>query len=742
MPNSSSEFTIIVQGMDCANCARSVEAGVAQLPGVHSCELNFTTERLQVRGIISRAQVIQRVRDLGYEVAEGPTSRSEPGVASAPPNILMFMWARPATRLALIGAMLMLPGAILHELLGWEAQWIDALAIAALALTIVPVARGAWRGLIVSRGFNIHALMTIATVGAMFIGATIEAAMILVLFTIGEALEGYTATRARHAIKSLIEVVPPMAIRLDPAAGEQQVAVSALRIGDRILVRPGERIPIDGILYTGYSAVNQAPITGESRLVEKEPGAELFAGSINGEGSLEVTVTRLAEDTTIARMIRLVEEAQERRAPVQRFIDRFARSYTPAVILLALLVALVPPLFFNQPFWHGATESAGWLYRGLALLVVACPCALVISTPVTLVSAMSAAARSGVLIKGGIFLEQLSKLRAIAFDKTGTLTSGRPAVVALRAAACPAPTATALGHCTACDELLALAGAVERRSEHPLAHAITMASTARGLDAQLPRAEAVTALVGRGVSGQVGGRDVLVGSHRHFDSVISHDAAHCEAAHADAAGGYTPVMVSVGGEYCGTITLADTLRPTSREAVAQLRAQGLQALVMLTGDQRSTAERLASEVGVTELQAELLPAQKVAAVESLQRTYGSVAMVGDGINDTPALAAANVGIAIGGTSQAMETADVTLMSDDLRRIPFVIGLSRAAMECVRVNIALSILIKLIFLVLALLGQSSVWMAVLADTGTSLLVTLNGMRLLGYRSEEQAKLRRG
>jgi len=742
MLNNSSEFTIIVQGMDCANCARAVETGVAQLSGVQSCELNFTTERLQVRGTISREQVIQRVRDLGYEVAEGATLRSESRVAATPPTPPAFMWARPVTRLALMGAMLMLPGAILHELLGWEAPWIDALALAALALTIGPVVRGAWRGLIMNRGLNIHALMTIATIGAMFIGATIEAAMILVLFTIGEALEGYTATRARHVIKSLIEVVPPMAIRLDPSGGEQQVAVSTLRIGDRILVRPGERIPIDGLLHAGYSMVNQAPITGESRLIEKEPGAELFAGSINGEGSLEVTVTHLADDTTLARMIRLVEEAQERQAPVQRFIDRFARSYTPAVILLALLVALVPPLFFNQPFWHGATESSGWLYRALALLVVACPCALVISTPVTLVSAMSAAARSGVLIKGGLFLEQLSKLRAIAFDKTGTLTSGHPTVVALRAAACPATSATPLGHCAACDELLALAGAVERRSEHPLAHAITLASAARGLDTRLPRAEAVTALVGRGVSGQVGGRGVLVGSHRHFDSAISHDAAHCRAAHDDAAGGHTPVMVSVEGGYCGTITLADTLRPTSREAIAQLRAQGLQAVVMLTGDQRSTAERLASEVGVTELQAELLPAEKVAAVELLQRRYGSVAMVGDGINDTPALAAANVGIAIGGTSQAMETADVTLMSDDLRRIPFVIGLSRAAMECVKVNVALSILIKLVFLVLALLGQSSMWMAVLADTGTSLLVTLNGMRLLGYRSEEQAKLRRG
>ncbi|NTU84849.1 MAG: heavy metal translocating P-type ATPase [Chloroflexales bacterium] len=743
MPSNPTELTLTVKGMDCAGCARTVETGVARLDGVELCELSFATERLRVRGAVERETVVQRVRELGYEVAEPDSAPAAPSPAAAPaPGFLGFMWARAETRLALIGALLVMPGLILHELLGLDAPWAAGLAVLAMAITAWPIARSAWRSLVISRELTINALMTIAAVGAVVIGAYVEAGMVMVLFALGEALEGYTADRARQSIRSLMEVVPQTALRLHPSCCssgcEERVPVGELRVGDIIVVRPGERIPMDGTVHAGESAVNQAPITGESSLVEKEPGAEIFAGSINGEGSLEVEITRLAADTTISRMIRLVEEAQERRAPVQRIVDRFSRWYTPAVVALAAMVAVLPPLF-GQPFWNPSPEEFGWLYRGLALLVVACPCALVISTPASLVSALSAAARTGVLFKGGASLEALSKVRAVAFDKTGTLTAGRPAVVAVRAAACAGFGYEQIGHCDSCDEVLALANAVERRSEHPLAHAIVSASAGRGLDARYPTAEGVTALTGRGVAGVVAGREVLIGSHRHFDAAIPHDQRHCAAAAQDAASGYTPVFVSAGGAYLGTITVADTVRATSREAVSRLKALGLRAVVMLTGDQQATAERIAAEVGVTEVRAELLPAQKVAAVEALERQYGPVAMVGDGINDTPALAAATVGIAIGaahgGASQAMETADVTLMSDDLRRLPFAFGLSRAAMGTVAVNIALSIGIKLVFLALVLAGTGTMWMAVLADVGTSLLVTLNGMRLLAYRERE-------
>lgn len=752
MTTPSTDQTFMIKGMDCAGCARTIETGVAQLAGVDRCELSFTTERLRVQGSVSSATVVARIRDLGYQVAEPADHTTEqsslagletredrlPDVPRQPTRLLRFLWERRETRMALLGALLILPGLILHEILQLDVAWVDLLSLAALLLAGLPVARSAWRAITITRELNINVLMTIAAIGAVVIGAITEAGMVMVLFAIGEALEGYTATRARQAMRSLLEVVPASAVKISTTCcgdrSEARVPVGTLQVGDLVVVHPGERIPIDGAVRSGYSAVNQAPITGESRLIEKAPGDELFAGSINGEGALEVEVARPADDSLISRMVALVSEAQERRAPVERVIDRFARWYTPAVVAIALLVAVIPPLLLAQPFWNPADGSFGWLYRALALLVVACPCALVISTPASIVSALSAAARRGVLIKGGTAIESLSRIQAIAFDKTGTLTRGQPAVVAVRSVGCHNPS-DAADQCDACDELLALAHAVERRSEHPLAHAIVSAGSDRGLAARYPAAERVTALVGQGVSGMVGDREVLVASHRHFDSAIPHAPNHCHAASSDAAQGCTPVLVSAAGSYQGTITVADTLRATSADAIAELRQLGLRRIVMLTGDERAAAERLATSIGISDVRAELLPAQKVAAVEAIRAEHGMVAMVGDGINDTPALAAASVGVAIsgahGGTNQAMEIADVTLLSDDLRTLPFAIRLSREALRTVRWNIAFSIATKLVFLVLVLLGMGTLWMAVLADVGTSLLVTLHGMRLLRY-----------
>lgn len=721
-------LTLRVRGMDCADCARTVESGVARLAGVKACEVNFANEQLRVTGNVSRAQVVQRVRDLGYDIAETPAAQIPEGM----PSFARFLWERRETRLVLLGALLILPGLVFDELLGWDAAWITICSLGAMLAAGGPIALSAWRALTISRELNINVLMTIAAIGAVIIGAYTEAGLVMVLFALGEALEGYTGARARHSIRSLMEIAPETALRRTADGTEERVPTADVQSGDIIVVRPGDRFAMDGVVVAGGSAVNQAPITGESRLIDKAPGDEVFAGSLNGEGSLEVRVSGSADTTMIARMIRLVAEAQERRAPVERWIDRFARVYTPAVVLLAFLVAVVPPMFFGQPFWNPSPDVFGWFYRALALLVVACPCALVISTPVSVISALSVAARRGVLIKGGAALESLSRVQAVAFDKTGTLTSGRPAVVQVRSVGC-AELAPA-ERCDSCDDLLALAYAVERRSEHPLAHAISVASVERGLDTRYPVADGVTALTGRGAGGQVAGQAVLVASHRHFDAAIPHDAEHCAAAQQDAEAGYTPVLVSVAGEYRGTITLADTLRPESPAAVAELHSLGLR-VAMLTGDQRTTAERIAAAAGVTDVQAELLPEQKVAAVAALKQTYGAVAMVGDGINDTPALAAATVGVAVGaaygGTNQAMETADITLMSDDLRRLPFAIRLSRATLSTVAVNIALSVGAKLVFLALVLMGLGTMWMAVLADVGVSLLVTLNGMRLLGY-----------
>lgn len=764
MTQTQVEQRFQITGMDCASCARTVETGVARLADVDTVSLNFATGTLRVQGDVAPERVVERVRELGYGVAD--PAEPDPDAAAGKPQapepksisfathdhnhdhghdqsspagqkagLLGYLWGRTDTRLALIAALLIIPGLLFDELmpgLGVTSPIFAAMSVLAMITAGYPIAISAIRALRINHEITINLLMTIAAVGAVVIGAYTEAGLVMVLFALGEALEGFTADRARNAIGGLSELAPAEAT-LVRGGRETRVPVAELQVGDHIAIKPGERLPMDGRVTAGTSAVDQAPITGESRPVDKVPGDEVFAGSVNGYGALEIEVTRLAQDNTISRMIALVAEAQEGQAPAQRFVDRFARVYTPIVIVIALLVAAIPPLFFGQPFWNPSPEIHGWLYRALALLVVACPCALVISTPVTIISAISNGARHGVLFKGGVHLEEMSRVRAIAFDKTGTITRGQPAVVTVQAADCreevPSDELRVASEepCEACDDLLALAAAVERRSEHPLAGAVVTAAAERGVEDRYPAGEQVTALTGHGITGRVNGRPITIGSHTYFEDDETHDPHHDEIAEADAAG-LTTVLVS-DGAYRGYIALADTPRPGSREALAELSAMGLRPLVMLTGDHAATAERIGSNVGLTDVRAGLLPADKVAAVESLRSEYGTVAMVGDGINDTPALAAASVGLALGRTAQALETADVIMLGDDLRQLPFAVRLARAAMNTVRFNVALSIAIKLVIFVLVLIGSGSMWLAVLADVGTSLVVTANGMRLL-------------
>ena len=747
--NMLDEQQFQIRGMDCANCAATLEKGVAQLAGVSQCRVNFATEMMRVGGTVAPESVVARVRELGYDVAATDTPRD--AAATPTPRFLAFLWQQRDTRLALLGAILILPGLLFNELLpflGWEHPLLNVTSIAAMMVAGYPIAMSAWRALCINREININVLMTIASLGAVAIGAYTEGGLVMVLFAIGEALEGYTAQRARNAIRALMAVAPQEAVRrhvcVDCAEhlgqdgytggpcpfcppSEQRVSVAALAVGDEIIVKPGERIPMDGVIISGASSVNQAPITGESMPVTKRLGDEVYAGAINLEGALILRVTHLAADNTISRVIQMVEEAQEKRAPAQRLVDRFARVYTPAVVALAVLVAAIPPLVWGQPFLNPDATTHGWLYRALALLVVACPCALVISTPVSLISAISNAARHGVLVKGGAFLEALAGVRVMAFDKTGTLTAGKPMVVMVRAVECRH---SGNENCEPCDDLLALASAVEQRSEHPMAYALVQASAARGVQHRYA-ADDVTALVGRGVWGQVNGQRVTVGSHGYFDEELPHPQIDCLAAEEAAGNGQTPLLVSMGEDYLGYITVADTVRDSSRAAIQELKQAGIHHLIMLTGDNEATARQVGAEVGVTEVRAELLPAGKLQAIEALRQQYGPVAMVGDGINDAPALARADVGIAMGaaGTAQAMETADVALLSDDLSRLPFAVRLSRAAMRTIRVNVAISLGLKLAFMLLVLQGAGTMWMAVLADVGASLLVTLNGMRLL-------------
>ena len=752
MTSQVNEQTYLVTGMDCASCAQKIAVGVDKLDGVETCTLNFSTGKLHVQGNAPPDTIVKRVHDLGYEVLDpaGAGNNAVRQPALAPSSFWAYVGQRRETRLALLGLLLLLPGLLFHELLpglGISHPIINAMAVIAMLVAGYPIARNAWRSVKINHAIDMNVLMTIAAVGAVLIGAYVEAALIMVLFSLGEILEGFTSNRARESIRTLMEVAPNEATVLRPCidcAGHlgqdgytggpcpfcgleaQRVPVEDLIVGETIVVKPGERIPMDGRILAGSSAVNQAPITGESRSVDKEVGDTIFAGSINGPGSLEVEVTHLASDNTISRLIAMVEEAQEKRAPAQRFVDRFARYYTPAVVILAALVAIIPPVLLDQPLIVSEDPSQGWLYRALALLVVACPCALVISTPVTIVSAISNGARHGVLFKGGAFIEALGQIKTIAFDKTGTLTRGQPALIQVHAVAC-----TALnGTCDECDDLLALASSVEQRSEHPLAKAIVQEAASQGLISHYDPAVRVVALAGQGVQGQVNGHTITIGSHKYFDSAFPHPV-HCAELSAASAQGYTTMLVSRDQEYLGYLTLADEVRPSTEAVVAELKRLGMKRLVILTGDNESTAQLVANQIGVTEVRANCLPEDKVTAVNELRQLDGGVAMVGDGINDTPALAAATVGIAIGSTAQAMETADVTLMGDDLHQLPFAIRLSQAAMRTIWVNVAFSIGIKLIFLLLILLGYGSLWLAVFADMGASLLVTLNGMRLLRH-----------
>jgi len=685
--------------------------------GVSDCQVDHAAGTLTVslaEPDLPTEQIARAVSAAGYTLVTDRRRQRRPILGFA-----RFVFSKRGTTLIAVAGLLTLLGlalSVADSPLMSGGMGGAALFAAAIVVGGIPVARRAWQELWLARSLGINTLMVVAVVGAVFIGEWAEAAIVVVLFSLGEVLEGYAAERARSALGSLLDLAPPVALKILTTGETQETAVEQLAVGDRVLVRPGDRVSVEGIVRAGQSAVDQSPITGESIPLEKQPGDEIFAGTVNTSGALEVEVTRLAADNTLSRMVALVQQAQSRQAPVQRFIDRFARVYTPAVAATAVLVAAVPPLLFGQPFWG----DHGWLMRALQMLVIACPCALVISTPVSLVSAMTNAASHGVLIKGGRYLEALSRVRAFAFDKTGTLTEGRPVITDV-ADVCT---------CGECPEDCGLqhAAALEVQSSHPLAQALLAEAAARGLT--VPRAQEVTVLSGRGMEGVVNGAQVTVASHAHFDEYFAHPESVCQLADELAAQGKTIIMVRHDDEVCALFAVADTLRPKSRQSLADLKAHGGIHTVMLTGDNPTVAEAIARQVGVDEVRAGLLPEEKVAAVATLAEKYGDVAMVGDGVNDAPALAQADVGIAMGGagSAQAMETADVVLMGDDLAQLPFIVRLSRQTRRIVTANIAFALIVKALVFILAMAGLATLWMAIAADVGASLAVILNGMRL--------------
>ncbi|GMT42685.1 MAG: putative cadmium-transporting ATPase [bacterium] len=559
---------------------------------------------------------------------------------------------------------------------------------------------------------DMNLLMAIAAIGAIIIDEWFEAAAVTFLFSLALLLESWSVERARKAIKALVGLSPLTARVVSLESGDiVERRVDEVPVGTVIVIRPGDKIPLDGVITKGSTSVDQAPITGESIPVNKTAGDEVFAGTINGVGAFEFKSTKVAKDTTLSRIIQLVEEAQSHRAPSEQWVEKFARYYTPAMIILAIIIAVIPPLIFGGAW-------GDWFYQALVILVIACPCALVISTPVSIVAGLTAAAKAGVLIKGGAYLEIPAQLNAIALDKTGTLTYGRPAVQEV---------VPLNGHTK--KQLIGYAAALEAHSTHPLAHAILNEAESLGID--ITRAENFTVMQGKGATGEIDGRDYWIGSHRLMEEKGIEDGKTHEIAVALEDAGHSIVCIFSEKHVCGLISIADTVRDEAREAVQSLKALGISQIVMLTGDNKRTAEAVASVINVDSYKSELLPEDKVKELTRLTESFGKTAMVGDGVNDAPAMAASTIGIAMGvmGTDAAIETADIALMTDDLRKLPWLIKHSRRTLRVVKQNIIFALGLKLVFIILALVGAATLWMAIAADMGASLLVIFNGLRLL-------------
>jgi len=714
-----------VTGMDCAACGNKVDTAIRRLPGVEDVAVSVSagTVRVSHADGFDTAAVVRQVRNLGYgaelagdraagadghpAVDHGADGHDHAGHTHNDPGEADKPWWRTrkagltaACGVALLGA----------YVLGHAVPSLERPAfLAALAIGLVPVA---WRAITATRfgtPFSIETLMSIAAVGAVFIGAEEEAAAVVLLFLVGEMLEGVAAGRARASIQGLTALVPKTAI-LERDGQTTEVPADSLAVGSIILVRPGDRIPADGAVVEGSGEVDEAPVTGESVPKRKIVGDPVFAGTINAGGVLRVRVTAAASDNTIARVVKLVEEAQEAKSPTERFIDRFSKVYTPAVLVVGFLVAVLPPLV-------AGADWSEWIYKGLAILLIGCPCALVISTPAAIAAGLSAGARRGLLMKGGAVLETLGRITAIAFDKTGTLTAGKPVVTDIVAGSRSAA------------QVLSLAVALEKGSSHPLAVAIL--ERAKADRVPTPPSFDANAVAGEGVEGGVGGERVFLGSPQAAGkrAVL---APEQEAAIAVLnAHGKTVSVVVVAGSVAGFIAMRDEARPDAVAGLAALKASDVRA-VMLTGDNRRTAEAVAAGLGI-EARAELLPQDKQRIVRELQAEGLVVAKVGDGINDAPALAAADIGIAMGGgTDVALETADAAVLHGRVKDIPDMIALSKATMGNIWTNIAIALGLKAVFLVTTVLGITGLWPAILADTGATVLVTANAMRLLGWR----------
>jgi Cd2+/Zn2+-exporting ATPase len=699
-----------VQGLTCTNCAGIFEKNVKKLPGVADAQVNFGASKITVIGNatieeLEKAGAFENLKVIPEK--QRVTEKKEP------------FWKENGN--ALLSAMLMAAGYLLASIYG-EAGMLPALTFgAAMLIGGYKLFQKGIRNLFRLQ-FDMNTLMTVAIIGAAAIGEWGEGAVVVVLFAVSEALERFSMQKARQSIRSLMNIAPKEAL-IRRGSSELTVSVDEIQVGDVMIVKPGQKLAMDGVVIKGTSTINQAAITGESVPVTKTVNDEVFAGTFNEEGLLEIRVTKRVEDTTISKIIHLVEEAQAERAPSQAFVDRFAQYYTPAIMALAIGIAVIPPLL--------GAEWGDWIYRGLSLLVVGCPCALVISTPISIVTAIGNAAKNGVLIKGGIHLEEAGRISAVAFDKTGTLTKGFPEVTDI----------VAFGGRSE-SELISIAAAIERRSQHPLASAIVRKAKQMGADLPL-LVDDFQSITGKGVKASVDGQLYFIGSPKLFDELRSGiiDTAR-ERIRTLQTQGKTVMVLGTQQEVLAFIAVADTVRDSSKAVIEELHSIGVQKTIMLTGDNQATADAIGNQLGVDEVKAELLPQDKLQYIKQLRQSYPSVAMVGDGVNDAPALAASTVGIAMGsaGTDTALETADIALMADDLRKLPYTIRLSKKTLAIIKQNVTFSLGIKLLALVLIVPGWLTLWLAILADMGATLIVTLNSLRLLKVKTRTSSHLK--
>ncbi|MDT2401508.1 cadmium-translocating P-type ATPase CadA [Enterococcus avium] len=696
-----------VEGLSCTNCAAKFEKNVSQIPKVTDAKVNFGAGKISIEGEATIAEIEAAGAFENLKVQS--EHDTEPRIETKEP----FVKRNWNLLVSLFLIILALGSQVVN---GEDALLTEGLFILAIIIGGFSLFKEGFSDLL-KLNFSMESLMTIAIIGAAIIGEWTEGSIVVILFAISEALERFSMDKARQSIRSLMDIAPKEAlIRRNNV--EQMINVSKIEVGDIMIIKPGQKIAMDGQVIKGHSSVNQAAITGESVPIEKNINDDIFAGTINEEGALEVKVTKHVNDTTIAKIIHLVEEAQGERAPAQAFVDKFAKYYTPTIMVIAALIVIVPPLFFNGD-WNT------WLYQGLSLLVVGCPCSLVISTPVSIVSAIGNSAKNGVLVKGGIYLEEIGGLKAIAFDKTGTLTKGTPTV-------------TDFTTVDSKDEekYFSIITALESYSQHPLASAILKEADNRAISYKSVVVDEFTSITGKGIQGNIEGITYLVGSPKLFESILTDNSKIIENYQRLQQQGKTAMLLGTDKQILAVIAVADELRESSKAVIEKLHDLGIEHTIMLTGDNAITAQSIGKQTGVTEIKGDLMPQDKLDYIKSLKETYGKVAMVGDGINDAPALAASTVGIAMGGagTDTALETADVALMGDDLQKLPFIVKLSRQTLRIIKQNITFSLGIKLLALLLVVPGWLTLWIAILADMGATILVTLNGLRLMKVKSK--------